>query len=87
MGERRETRRKKSFLRGRIYFDNRRCATDCLVRDISEIGARLIFSDAVSVPDAVDLYIPQKDQTLLARVEWRHGDEVARRKQQLTTAS
>ena len=76
MRERRESRRSKSFLRGRIYFNNRRSATDCLVRDISEVGARLIFSDAVSVPDAVDLYIPQKEQTLRARVEWRHGDEV-----------
>jgi hypothetical protein len=76
MGERRESRRNKSFLRGRIYFNNRRSATDCLVRDISEIGARLIFSDAISVPDAVELYIPQKEQTLRARVEWRQGDEV-----------
>ncbi len=23
----------------------------------------------------VDLYIPQKEQTLRARVQWRHGDE------------
>lgn len=76
MSERRLAQRQKSFLRGCIYYNNRRSATDCLVRDISPTGARLIFSDTVTVPDMVDLYIPQKDQMLRAQVQWRHGDEV-----------
>jgi hypothetical protein len=76
MAERRRETRRKSLLRGRIFFNNRRSAVDCLVRDISDIGARLIFSDAVSVPDIVDVYIPQKEQTMRAHVQWRHGDEV-----------
>ena len=62
MGERRRSSRRKSFLRGCIYFNNRRSAIDCLVRDLSAAGARLIFSAAVNVPDVVDLYIPQKER-------------------------
>ncbi len=76
MAERRRSVRKKSFLRGCVYFDKRRGAMDCLIRDISDEGARIIFSDAVSIPDVVELYIPQKEQTVRARVKWRHGDEV-----------
>ena len=76
MSERRRATRQKSFLRGCIYFNNRRSALDCLVRDISATGARLIFSDTVSVPDMVDLHIPQKEQMLRAHVQWRHGDEI-----------
>jgi hypothetical protein len=76
MGERRHSLRQKSFLRGCVYFNKRRNAVDCLVRDISDEGARIIFSDAVSVPDLVEIYIPQKEQTLRARVQWRHGHEV-----------
>jgi hypothetical protein len=76
MSERRIAQRQKSFLRGCIYYNNRRSATDCLIRDISPTGARLIFSDTVTVPDVVDLYIPQKEQMLRAHVQWRHGDEV-----------
>jgi hypothetical protein len=76
MSERRKATRQKSFLRGCIYFNNRRSAVDCLVRDISGTGARLIFSATVSVPDVIDLYIPQKEQTLRAVVQWRHGDEL-----------
>lgn len=76
MGERRGSARQKSFLRGCVYFNKRRNALDCLIRDISSAGARIIFSDAVSVPDIVDLYIPQKEQTVRACVQWRHGDEI-----------
>jgi hypothetical protein len=76
MNERRQAVRQKSFLRGCVYFNNRRSAFDCLIRDLSDKGARIIFSDTVSVPDVVDLYIPQKEQTVRAHVEWRHGGEL-----------
>jgi len=75
MAERRHATRKKSFLRGCVYFNKRGNAMECLIRDISDEGARIIFSGAVNLPDAVELYIPQKDETLRARVQWRHGDE------------
>ena len=73
--ERRRIARNKSFLRGAIQFNNRRNVVDCLIRDISPYGARLIFSDAVTTPDVLDLYIPQKEQTLRVHVIWRHGQE------------
>lgn len=76
MAERRRSLRQKSFLRGCVYYNKRRSAVDCLIRDISDEGARIIFSDTVSVPDIVDLYIPQKEQTVRAHVQWRHGDEI-----------
>jgi hypothetical protein len=76
MSERRRTPRTKSLLRGRILFNNRQSGIDCLIRDYSEQGARLIFSDNVGIPGVVDLHIPQKDQTLRAHIQWRHSDEV-----------
>jgi hypothetical protein len=30
----------------------------------------------VTLPDVVDLYIPQREQTLRARVQWRKNDEI-----------
>ena len=76
MGERRTSTRKKSFLRGRVMYNNRQSAVECLIRDVSEHGANLIFSDTASIPEVVELYIPQKDQTFRAHVQWRSGDEV-----------
>jgi hypothetical protein len=75
MGERRGSTRQRSLLKGCIYFNGRLTAIDCLVRDVSSIGARLIFSEAVIVPDAVELSIPQKKRTLAAHVQWRRGQE------------
>jgi hypothetical protein len=74
--ERRRIARQKSFLRGMVYFNNRRSVADCLIRDISPYGARLIFSDTVTTPDTLDLYIPQKEQTLRAHVIWRIGHDI-----------
>ena len=76
MSERRGSRRSKSFLRGFIYVSRKRGALACLIRDLSEKGARIIFSDTVTLPDLVELYIPQREQTLRARVQWRRNDEI-----------
>lgn len=76
MNERRAARRKKSFLRGFVYFDKKRGACSCLIRDFNEEGARIIFSEAIGLPDIVNLHVPQKEQTLRARVSWRRGDEI-----------
>jgi hypothetical protein len=75
MEERRRVPRQKSLLRGRIYFNNRNSTAECMVRDISTHGARVIFADEVSIPDVVELYIPQKDQNLRAHIVWRHANE------------
>jgi uncharacterized small protein (DUF1192 family) len=76
MGERRTSRRTKSFLRGVVYVSRERGALSCLIRDLSDKGARIIFSDAVTLPDVFELHIPQREETLRAKVRWRHGQEV-----------
>jgi len=75
-GQRRRVARQKSFLRGCIYFNSRRASVDFLIRDISSQGARILISSSVNIPDTVELYIPQKAQTLRARVEWRHNEDI-----------
>ncbi|MPZ40487.1 MAG: PilZ domain-containing protein [Rhizobiales bacterium] len=76
MKERRSALRQKSFLQGRIYFNNRRSSVDCLVRDYSERGARLKFSEAITVPETMELHIPNREEMHRARVEWRSGNEM-----------
>jgi hypothetical protein len=76
MSERRSGSRQKSFLQGRIFFNNRRTSVDCLIRDFSEHGARLKFSGMTATPDVVELYIPNKDESYRAKVQWRNADEI-----------
>jgi hypothetical protein len=76
MAERRRSVRQKSFLKGRVYFNKGRESADCLVRDLTNQGARIIFSDSINIPALIDLHIPQKDYNVRARVIWRQGVEI-----------
>jgi hypothetical protein len=76
MTERRSGSRQKSFLQGRIFFNNRRTSVDCLIRDFSERGARLKFTGMTATPDVVELYIPNRDESYRAKVQWRNADEI-----------
>ena len=76
MTERRRRSRQKAFLQGRIFFNNRRNSVDCLIRDISDQGAKLRFSSTIATPDVVELHVPSRDESYRARIEWRAGEEV-----------
>jgi hypothetical protein len=76
MDERRNINRQRTFLQGRLFFNNRRNSVDCIIRDLSDTGARLQFSAAVAVPEALELYVPHKDQMFRVRAEWRQDEEM-----------
>ena len=73
--ERRRTARQKSFLRGMIYFNNRRNVVDCLIRDISPIGARVELNETVPESDlflgSIRLFIPLKKHERDCEIAWR----------------
>ena len=77
MIERRHAPRQKSFLHGFVYCGGNPSAVDCLVRDISDAGARLKFSSGQApAGDIMDLHIPLKGQTFRVNVRWREADEI-----------
>lgn len=76
ISERRQSRRQRSFLGGRICFSQRRATLDCVVRNVSENGALLEVSDAVAVPAAFDLEIDHRRRSYNAHVRWRDGGRI-----------
>jgi len=76
MHERRQSVRNKCFLRGCVYSRTKSTSASCIVRNISPAGARVVLSAALNIPQDVELEIPDKMQTMRARVRWRHGDEL-----------
>jgi hypothetical protein len=66
----------RTFLKGIVYYDNRRASIECTIRDLSDTGARVAFTTLVSLPDNIELYIPQKQMTLPAQVRRREGNEI-----------
>jgi hypothetical protein len=76
MQEGRRTERVKSFLRAQIIYNNRMATIDCVVKNISPVGAKLALNESMSVPSEFDLYIPQKGRTYRARMAWRDTDAI-----------
>ena len=74
--EARSEARHRVFLRGHITFNQGATSLDCLVRDLSPSGARLEFSEAVTLPEVFDLHILQKARTLRATLSWRRGADL-----------
>ena len=76
MSEHRREARQRTFLKGRIIFNNGSSSMDCLVRDMSMSGARLALSQSAVLPEAFDLYIPQKEKTYRSSLRWRRSDGI-----------
>lgn len=76
MHERRRTIRTPSFLGAVISFNKRNSTMDGLIRNFSRDGAKIVFPQAVRIPDAFGLEIKRLERALHARMIWRSGAEV-----------
>jgi hypothetical protein len=73
--ENRKSERHSQFLRGFIRLPSNG-TIDCIVRDISETGAKLRFKSAPPMMDSLELHIPSKEQIARAKLIWSSGCEV-----------
>jgi len=75
MLDRRRTERTRTYLGAQIAFNQRSSVMDCLVRNFSGEGAKLVFSNSVTVPQEFDLSIPKQERTYRVRMVWRRAEE------------
>lgn len=68
--DKRKWDRRRIFLRGFVRFPQNNTTIDCIVRDISERGAKLRFKCATAMPDAFELHIPSKGQIVQSKLAW-----------------
>jgi hypothetical protein len=76
MSEHRVLPRHRTFIKGRIYYNNGLSSTDCIVRDVSDGGGRLEVPESVVIPDAFELHFPNKNERFHARVRWRKAGQL-----------
>lgn len=76
MQENRANPRIRSFLRGEIVHSAGSIRIECLIRDLSEGGARLQVARSVIIPDPFELHIQQKAAVHRCKIIWRHEDEL-----------
>ena len=71
MQDRRQNTRDKVFYGGVAKSGENDTAQDCVVRNISEKGASIEFSDAVRLPqEQISLTIARKGRSFLAKIIW-----------------
>jgi len=72
--DQRQSQRHRTLKKGRIYFNDNTCEKDCMVRDLSETGAKLKFEGWFDCPEFIVLQIPegaQSGQYYDCQVMWR----------------
>src|SRR3954451_16944045 len=68
--------RMRTLIAARISFNNGQSALDCLIRNLSDTGAKLIVSAAATTAECFDLIVLQKSVTRRARIAWRRGEAI-----------
>jgi hypothetical protein len=75
MDQRRSNKRYPTRLGGRIIFGEPGSSVTCLVRDVSDSGARLAVIEPVDIPPVFELRIPARRLAAQVRVMWVHEGE------------
>jgi hypothetical protein len=74
MQERRQVHRTRVFKAAKLF--GHACTADCIVRDISGHGARLVFVSTASIPGTFDLSFDSARTLRSCRVVWRSPMEI-----------
>ena len=74
--ERRKHLRMPSFLGARIHVGYLNASYDCVVRNFSAGGGRIVLPGPVALPERFDLHIIQRDLLYRARIVWRDDRHV-----------
>ena len=68
--------RKRCFMAATISFNKGLTSCECVIRNLSESGARLDVASPVSLPTFFHLYIPAQQKQLFVELKWRSESEV-----------
>jgi hypothetical protein len=72
----RKKTRTPAFLGGTITYNRDRWSASCIVKNISEDGAKISGRNLPVLPDRFDLSIPQKRMKYRVQVRWRISDQI-----------
>ena len=67
---RRRSPRGTALLRGTIVFDSGAMSLECVVRDLTTEGAKLVCSEHVTIPERFDLVVPRWKAPRACRIVW-----------------
>ena len=74
--ERRASPRQRRLKGGKIVFNSKMSIIDCVVRDVSAQGARLLVASSIGIPDQFDLRMNRRGANHRSKVAWRSEDQI-----------
>ena len=74
--ERRVSPRQRCLNGAKIVFNNNLSVIDCVVRDLSPQGARLLVASPVGIPDRFDLRIDRSGARHPSKITWRANGQI-----------
>lgn len=75
MEERRQSLRRRTLLSGRVEFLDR-STFNCVIRNMSDSGARVRCDQQIALPDVFTLFIEKMDEKRDVRAIWRSENEI-----------
>lgn len=74
--ERRAAHRQRVLKGATLYFNKGFSAFECVVRNLSDGGARLSLAETFGLPNAFNLLIAGENTARVAQVVWRRRDAI-----------
>jgi hypothetical protein len=71
MNERRSHIRRRTFKGGKLIFNKGLSVLDCVIRDMSDHGARVELGTTIGVPDTFELIIAPDRVKRSCKIAWR----------------
>lgn len=76
MAERRKAPRARALKGAKIAFNEHRSVIDCVVRNLTAVGAMLQVPSTVGIPEQFDFRFEHERDYRRARVIWRREDSL-----------
>jgi hypothetical protein len=76
MNERRSHIRRRTFKGGKLIFNKGLSVLDCVIRDMSDHGARVELGTTIGVPDTFELIIAPDRVKRSCKIAWRSKRQI-----------
>ncbi|MBO6716767.1 MAG: PilZ domain-containing protein [Rhizobiaceae bacterium] len=74
--ERRGAPRRRVLKGGTLRYNRGYAALECIVRNLSDTGARLAFGETAAVPSEFDFWLAGSETPVRAAIRWRGLEDV-----------
>lgn len=76
MRERRQQPRQRVLKGAIMFFNKEQSSVDCVVRNLTKIGARVILETTNFVPDKFEVLVKQEKRLYPAEAIWRDSTDI-----------